>query len=66
MRNIMLEERKKINKAEAADLTSYFPIKDTIQLKFGNIKYGQQPLAINFQLIVERLSGVNHFCPLYW
>lgn len=58
LRAIMLEERKKMNKAEAADLTAYFPIKDTIQLKLGNIKYGLQPLTINLQLIVERLSGV--------
>lgn len=58
LRAIMLEERKSINKAEAADLTAYFPVKDTIQLKLGNIKYGLQPLTINLQLIVERLSGV--------
>lgn len=55
---IMAQEREKINTAEAADLTAYFPIKDTIQLKIGDIKYGLQPLAINLQLIVERISGV--------
>lgn len=55
---IMAQEREKINTAEAADLTAYFPIKDTIQLKIGDIRYGLQPLAINLQLIVERISGV--------
>ena len=55
---IMAQERDKINTAEAADLTAYFPIKDTIQLKIGDIRYGLQPLAINLQLIVERISGV--------
>ena len=58
LKDILATERKKINLAEAADLTQYFPIKDTIQLKVGDIKYGLQPLAINLQLIVERLSGV--------
>jgi hypothetical protein len=58
LKDILATERGKINLAEAADLTQYFPIKDTIQLKMGDIKYGLQPLAINLQLIVERLSGV--------
>lgn len=58
IRDILIQERKKINVAEAADLTAYFPIKDNIQLKLASIKYGMQPLTVNLQLIVERLSGV--------
>lgn len=58
LRSILAQERERINVAEAADLTAYFPIKDSIQLKLASIKYGLQPLTINLQLIVERLSGV--------
>ncbi len=58
LKTILASEREKINTAEAADLTAYFPIKDSIQLKVSNIKYGMQPLTISLVLAVERLSGV--------